>query len=216
MPFVTEEIYSSVSKWAYIKGNGPITSYMASVGQNESIMIDEWPMYSEQFDFPAHQQRISEVIDVIRAIRNMRSEKAVPPSRKINCFFVTSDRNISEALEEGRIYIERLAALNRFDVKDNKDGVSASDIAVIAGGVEAFFPSGDLIDYEGEKKRLEKELKNLDNEIERASKKLDNAGFIEKAPANVIEEEKKKLSAYKEARNKVEDNLKRLDSIFNQ
>ena len=80
----------------------------------------------------------------------------------------------------------------------------------MTGGIEAFFPLGELVDVESERKRLEKELENVTAEIERASRKLENPGFTDKAPPRIVAEERKKLEAYKETRDKVADNLMRL------
>ena len=211
MPFITEEIYLSLSRCPAISGKGVLTATMAAAGNKDSIMIDAWPEYDERLFNPGQSEKTVFVIDVIRAIRNMRSEMAVPPSRKVSCTFVTADKKQAGSLEEGRIYIERLASIRSFDIKSDKTGVSAGDAAIIAGGAEAFFPLGELVDIAAEKKRLEKELAVLDGEIERAKKKLNNPGFTDKAPPQIVAEEKRKLEKYGETRLKVIDNLKRLE-----
>ena len=222
MPFITEEIYAGLSRVRGIRGTDALTAMMAEAGKNARIMTDAWPRSDES---PARLcapggpdgalwsdslYNTSQIIEVIRAIRNMRAEKAVPPSRKIKCVFVTADQKTAAALEEGRIYIERLAALRPFIIADSKDGLSLSDVTLVAGGAEALFPLGDLVDAPAEIRRLEKELANLDGEIKRASAKLSNPGFTGKAPAGIIEDERRKLAAYEEARGKVTDNIIRL------
>ena len=216
MPHITEELYATLSGCAAICGRGDICGLMAEAGFRESVMIDEWPRYDMRFEARRDSEGTSFVIEVIRAIRNLRAEMAVPPARKISGIFVAPDQALAGFLEEGRAYIERLAGLRSFEIMKDKTAVSAAsagDAALVAGGIEAFFPLGELVDIPSEKQRLEKELARLSAEIDRAGKKLGNPGFVEKAPASIVEEEKKKLDAFKESFSKVSDNLKRFDSI---
>ncbi|MCL2059559.1 MAG: valine--tRNA ligase [Oscillospiraceae bacterium] len=210
MPFITEEAYSALARCEGIEGEGELASMMAAAGQKDSVMVDEWPKYDARFVAKEQSENTSFVIEVIHSIRNMRSEMAVPPSRKISGAFVTSNKALACSLEEGRAYIERLAGLRTFEIKGDRAGTSVTDVALVAGGIEAFFPLGELVDISAEKKRLEKELAQLTGEIGRASQKLANQGFVSKAPAAVVEEEKRKLKAYEDARDKVAENLARL------
>ena len=210
MPFITEEIYTSLRRCGNVAGEDGLCADMAAEGDKDSVMIDVWPLYDERLSAAAQSDRIELVIEVIRAIRNIRSEMSVPPSRKTGCVFVTADREQAQALEEGRAYIERLASLHTFVIKERISGASPTDVALVAGGMEAFIPLGDLVDIPAEKKRLEKELANLDAEIERAKKKLNNPGFTGKAPPEIVEDEKRKLIAYGDSRVKTAENLRRL------
>ena len=210
MPFITEEIYISLKQCPDIAGEGVLCETMAAPANKDSIMIDGWPVYDERLNAPSQADRTALVIDVIRAIRNIRSEMSVPPARKTGCIFITADPDHTLALEEGEAYINRLAALHSFKINERKEGVNATDVALVAGGVEAFIPLGDLIDIPTEKKRLEKELANLAGEIERASRKLNNPGFTGKAPPGIVEDERRKLAAYEDSLVKVADNLYRL------
>ena len=212
MPFITEELYSAFARAPKIAGSGGLPAFLAAEGGEGSIMIGKWPEYDALLEAPAESKKISFIIEIIRAVRNIRAEMGVPPSRKINCTFV-ADGERAEALEEGRAYVERLASLKAFEIKAERAGASASDVTIVAGGAEAFIPLGDLVDAESEIKRLEKEAAGLEGEIRRASGKLANPGFMKKAPPAVVEEEKAKLEAYAQNLEKVERNLRRLREL---
>ena len=215
MPFITEEIYSNILKCPDIEGNSGISAVIAAEAKTASgsIMIEEWPAYGEALSARAESKMMSHVIDVIRAIRNLRSEMNVPPSKKLSCVFVAGGAELADALAEGRAYIERLSGLRSFEIRKDKSGITAGDVTVVAGGVEAFIPLGELVDIAAERERLKKELDNLAAEIERAGSRLENPGFVGKAPQNIVEAEREKLKAYMETRCKVQNNLERLDRI---
>jgi valyl-tRNA synthetase len=214
MPFITEEIYASLARAsAGFDANGGIAAVMSAAGGKESIMTEDWPEYDAAFAAGAESDETSYVIEVIRSIRNVRSEMSVPPSRKAGCVFVPGDRESARALDENRAYIERLASIKSFEIKDGKEGISPSDVSAIAGGTEIFMPLGDLIDIAGERARLEKELSAISGEIERASGRLGNPGFTEKAPKRIVDEERVKLTALEGTRSIIIENIERLSNM---
>ncbi|NLP15389.1 MAG: valine--tRNA ligase [Clostridium sp.] len=194
MPFITEEIYRHL------------------VNEDESIMISQWPVHREDYNFPEEEKKMSLIMDAIKNIRNIRAEMNVPPSKKAKTIFVTPKSNDQKTLMEGKMFFERLASSSEVVVQSNKSGIPADTVASILAGVEIFIPLEELIDIEKEIERLNKELANLEKELDRVNKKLANQGFISKAPAKVIEEEKEKKAKYQEMYDKVAERLKGLQN----
>ena len=149
------------------------------------------------------------VIEAVRSIRNVRAEMNVPNSRKAKVMIVPSNDEAKKAFADGTVYFEKLASASEvcFPVATDipKDTVSM----VIKGG-EIYLPLEDLIDKEKELERLTKEKEKLEKEVERVNKKLGNAGFVAKAPENVIAEEREKQKNYQEMLDKV---LERIESM---
>jgi valyl-tRNA synthetase len=230
MPFITEEIYRAFGKPAASESvsaapaSAAVPSASAAAGAfgvggfdafggAESLMISEWPRSETRFEAESERRGIAFVIDVIRGVRNLRSEMDVPPKNKVSCVFVTREADKAGALIEGRAFIERLASIRAFTVQEDRTGVAPDAVTLVAGGVEAFIPLGELVDVQKEVARLEKELTSLAKEIERSAGRLANPGFTEKAPPKVVGEEREKLKQYQDAHEKVGANLKRLKGV---
>lgn len=189
MPFITEEIYR------HLVNSGP------------SIMISKWPEYRNDHSFPAEEKKMQMIMDAIRNIRNIRAEMNVPPSRRAKIIFVAAGDDERNTLSEGKSFFERLAGASETVVRADKQGIPSDAVATIIAGVEIFIPLEDLIDIEKEIERLEKEKANLEKELERVGSKLGNEGFVAKAPAKVIEEERAKKGRYQEMYDKVAERL---------
>ena len=212
MPFITEEIYGTLSRAAKAGGRSGLCAAMAAAGDEDGVIVSRWPSYGDAFAAEEDARQTAIAIEVIRAIRNLRAEMKVPPSRKAGCAFVASRAEQRRALEGGRGYIEKLAGLSSFAVRDDAGEVTAGDATLVAGGVAIYLPLGELVDIENEKQRLGKELSAVEAEIERAAGRLENPGFIRKAPEKVIGEEREKLSQHRETRAKIAENIKRLSN----
>ena len=189
MPFITEEIYTHL------------------INDDESIMISKWPEYKAEYNFAAEEEKMSLIMDAIKNIRNIRAEMNVPPSKKAKTIFVAPKSEEQEILKEGRVFFERLASSSEVMIQSDKTGIPSDAVASILPGVEIYIPLEDLIDLEKELERLEKEKNNLQKELDRVNAKLANQGFVAKAPANVIEEEKAKKVKYQEMYDKVIERL---------
>jgi len=181
MPFITEEI------WHYLPGD------------RISIMISPWPKAkAQERDYKAEED-MSLVTEVIRAIRNLRSEVRVTPGRKVRVILVSREEKIRKLLEESRIYFSALAQAEPVDILDldkvDKRGLKA--ISSVCGGVEVYLPLEGLVDFEREIARLEKELATTQKELERVQKKLANPDFLAKAPAEVVEKERNRAEELK-------------------
>ena len=192
MPFITEEIYRHLPS------------------EYESIVISRWPEYNGQAYQPEEERRMEKVMEAIRGIRNVRAEMNVVPSRKAKAIVVTADKDVKEAIEEGRLYFERLASASEVVIQDSKEGIPEGAVSVLINGAEIYLPLEDLIDFEKELERLNKEKDNLEKELQRVKGKLSNQGFIGKAPRSVIEEERTKEKKYQEMLNKIYERINSL------
>jgi len=195
MPFITEEIYSHL------------------ITDDESIMISSWPEYTEDILYPEEEKLMSFLMDSIRGVRNIRAEMNVPAGRKAKAYFVVKDQDIKELIDQEKSTFSRLAGLSDIIIKSDKSGIPQDAVAVVVEGAEIFMPLEELIDLKKEIERLEKEKANLEMELDRVNKKLSNQGFVEKAPAAVIDAEKEKLRKYSEMYEKI---LERLETLVNR
>ncbi len=192
MPFITEEI------WQHLPNN------------SKALIINDWPKYNSSLEYKESKAAIEYIKTAIKGIRNARAEMNVAPSRKANIIFVTKDNSIKEIIETGRRYFLNLASAEDIQVLDDKENIGEDNIGVVLDRCEVFLPLKDLIDYDKEIERLEKEKERLEGEIKRVVGKLSNEGFVKKAPAKVVEEEREKQKKYEDMLNKV---IERLDNI---
>ena len=180
MPFITEEIYSGLP------------------GEEGSIMIKDYPVYNETMSYPADEESMERVIAAIRAIRIRRAEMGVVPSRRAKLFIETK---YPEAFAGSSSFFEKLASASSVELVDSFDDDSA--VRVITDSATIHIPLGDLVDFEAERKRLADELAKTEAEITRAEGKLANRGFVDHAPAAVVDAERAKLEKYREKRESV-------------
>ena len=192
MPFITEEIYQSLPH------------------SDESIMISSYPSFDSSLIFDEDAEKMTRVITAIKAIRARRNEMNVPPSRKAKVYIATKYTDSFNA--DTAVFFQRLASASEVEISDSFEGVLSADDAVqiITDSATIFLPLSDIVDTEKEIARLETEKKKLIGEIERLDKKLSNEGFVAKAPAQVVEGEKQKLSKYRENLAGVEEALAKL------
>ena len=187
MPFITEEIWQSMPIVAD-KDNNP-----------ESIMISAWPVYDDKLHFAAEQTDFTKVVDAIRAIRVQRNELNVPPSKKVTMYIETAET----ALFEGaKAFFERLAGAGELTVSEKAE-TSDDMVTIVTANARVFMPMGELVDKEKELARLEKERKAAQKDIDFLSGKLSNQGFLSKAPAQQIENERVKLAKAQEKMEKI-------------
>ncbi|WP_286695808.1 valine--tRNA ligase [Spongiibacter sp. UBA1325] len=187
MPFITEEIWQRVA---------PIAGINAG---DSSIMLQPYPCSNDQ---GIDEQALSDaewLKAVITAIRNIRGEMNVPPSKALNVLLRNTSEEDSQRLEANRQFLLKLAKLD--DIRVLNDGEQAPMAATqLVGDMEVLVPMAGLIDKAAELARLDKEIAKLDKDIQRLSGKLGNPGFIDKAPAAVVEKEKEKLQGQQHAR----------------
>ncbi len=189
MPFITEEIY------------------MHLIHDDESIMISKWPEYKEIYSYRNQENEMYMIMSAIKSIRNIRAEMNVPNNRKVKVIILTKDDLVKKLLKDNEGVFRRLAGTGEVVVQEDKTGVSDDAVAAIVDGLEIYIPLEDLIDISKEIERLEKEKENLQFEIKRVDSKLNNQGFLAKAPASLVESEKEKKNKYEDMYKKVEERL---------
>ena len=177
MPFITEEIYQALPH------------------ADESIMVSEYPVYTDAMSYKAEEDDVDRIVTCITAIRARRAEMNVPPSKKAKLYVVTKYKDTFKETEK---ILEKLASASEVILTDKYESDDAVMIATDAGSL--YIPLSEVIDFEKERARLTAEMKKNDGEIERLEKKLSNEGFVAKAPAQVIEGERAKLKKYLETR----------------
>jgi len=152
------------------------------------------------------------LMSVIRSVRNIRAEVNVPMSKKVELIIKPADEETLEILKRNTMYIERFCGTSAFSMSLDAPRPEQAMTAVVSGA-ELFLPLAGLIDISQEIDRLTKELAVLNAEVERVEKKLSNEGFLQKAPAKVVEEEKAKMQDYKDKRDKVMARIKELEQM---
>jgi len=184
MPFITEEIWQALPHLG------------------DTIMTCQWPVYDEALNFSAQEEDFEKVMAVIKAIRNVRAEMNVPPSRKAKVYVETGYPQI---FLDSVSFLQKLAFASEVEVGEQFTIPSA--VQVITDAARVYIPMDELVDREKELARLNKELESCRKDIEFISKKLDNENFVAKAPAPVIEAERSKLQKAQEKLAKVEESI---------
>ena len=187
MPFITEEI------WQTLPHSG------------ETIMRAKWPEYSRKLSFEYEESSFEKLMTVIKAIRTRRSEMNVAPSKKAKVYLATAD---AEIFRNGVKYIEKLASASEVEIGSEFDIEGA--VTVVTDCAVASIPMNELVDFAAERARLQKELDTAMNDKEFFEKKLNNAGFVAKAPAAVVEQQREQLSKVLDKINMLNDSLKSL------
>ncbi|WP_028530589.1 valine--tRNA ligase [Paenibacillus sp. HW567] len=184
MPFITEEI------WQHLPHEG------------DTITLAEWPKYDSALENAGAVAEMNLLMDVIRAVRNIRAEVNVPMSKKVELIIKAADEETLGIISRNDNYIGRFCNTSSFESGLNPQTPDEVMSAVVTGA-ELLLPLAGLIDIGQEIIRLEKEVQTLNSEVERVEKKLGNQGFVAKAPAKVIEEERAKQADYSAKREKV-------------
>ncbi len=191
MPFVTEEIYCNLTG-------------------EESIMISDWPVYKEEFSFAAEEEQTEKIKEAVRAIRNIRSEMNVAPSKKASVFVVSAKDAVRDTFENSKSFFGALAHASGVTVQKDKAGIAEDAVSVLIHDAAIYMPFAELVDVEKERERLLKEQSRLEGEIKRASGMLQNERFLSKAPQQKVDEEKAKLTKYTETLEQVKERLAQL------
>lgn len=186
MPFITETIWQALPH------------------EGESIMISKWPEYQESLNFAVEAEQVETIMDTIRAIRARRAEMNVPLSKKAQVILFTENR---AAYEAGSTFFAKLAYASEIQFVDAAPSNVESMVSVVTKGAQVYMPMGELVDFEKEKARLEKEKAKVQKDIDFVMKKLNNEGFVAKAPAAVIAQEREKAAKYQELMDKLNASL---------
>ena len=194
MPFITEEIYKNLNE------------------NERSIMISEWPVYDEELNFSLEEKEVETVMEAIRAIRNLRTNMNVAPSRKASVHVVLNNKELKNSFDNCADFFKSLASASEVLIQNDKSGIADDAVSTVISGATIFIPLEDLVDFRKEIERLTKEEEKLQKEIERSHNMLGNEKFMSKAPEAKINEEKDKLAKYENMLKQVQDQLKVLRS----
>ena len=175
MPFITEELWQALPH------------------EGETIMLQKFPVYTEEHHFPEAARQMNMVMDAIKAIRNRRAEMNVPPSRKAKVYIAAKD---TATFENGSIFFSRLASASEISVADSF--VIEGAVTIVTADAKIYIPMDELVDKEAELKRLNKELETARKELSFNEKKLSNQGFVAKAPEKVVAEVRANAARYAE------------------
>ena len=195
MPFITEEIFTTIQS------------------REETIMLSAWPVYREDFAFPHEEKGISMVKEAVRAVRNIRAERNVAPSRKAKIYVVSDSDEVLDTFREDEVFFKTLAFASDLELQKDKAGVPDGSISAVLPAETLYIPLADLLDVQAEIARLQKEEKRLQGELKRSAGMLSNEKFLAKAPAAKIEAEKEKQKQYEVQMEGVRKELEQLRSM---
>ena len=216
MPFISEEIFCTLRDMA---GDSSL---------EESIVISRWPLYREDRSFPKEEKDIEIIKQAVRAVRNIRNDSNVPPSRKTSIYVVSDREDIIRTFTEGRLFFASLAYANEVrmvlkagedektftengqDVNAQMEGIVKDAVSVVIPGATLYIPFAELVDVAQEVERLNKEKKRLEGELARVNGMLSNERFLSKAPEDKVAAEREKLSKYTQMMEQVELRLSQL------
>nr|MBO4517996.1 valine--tRNA ligase [Clostridia bacterium] len=187
VPFITERIYKYIPN------------------AEGSIMVSDFPKYDTKQNYSVAVGEIEMVKEIIKTVRNVRSKTGAAPSKKITLYIATEK---VAAVKAGVSYIKKLAGISEVKFIKDKSELTEKIISQVIDKAELFIPLGELVDFDKERERIQKELENVENEIARASGKLANKGFLDKAPKALVEQERAKYDKFIDMRNKLNERLK--------
>ncbi|ADL34889.1 valyl-tRNA synthetase ValS [Butyrivibrio proteoclasticus B316] len=192
MPFITEEIFCTMQD------------------EEESIMISDWPVYKDEWNFAADEKSIETIKEAVRGIRNVRTQMNVAPSRKAKVFVVSDKDDVLDIFRTGKLFFESLAYASESVCQKDKEGIAEDAVSVVLADATVYIPFSDLVDLSAEIERLTKEQKRLEGELKRSQNMLSNEKFLSKAPAEKIAEEKEKQQKYQQTYDQVTERLVQL------
>lgn len=193
MPYITEEIWQALPN------------------REDALIVSKWPEYKEELVFEKEERATEYIENAIREIRNARSEMNIENSKKSNTLVYTKDAEVKEIFQEMKGLLLSLGYSNSVEITDDEGRKNSENIAIVLDKAEIQLPLKELVDFEKELKRLQKDKKDAEAELKRAKGKLSNQGFVAKAPEKLIEEEKEKVTKYEEILKTVEAQIAKVE-----
>ena len=194
MPFITDAVYR------YIPGT------------EGTIMLSSWPQENAAYDFDEAAREMEGIMDVIRAVRNLRAEMNVAVGKRAH-LIVRPKAGWEAAMSGADEYLKRLAWVSEMQLLAQDGAAPGKTVSAVSEAAELFIPLGDLVDIDKEIARLGKELESAQRDIARAEGKLSNPGFLAKAPAQLVEQEKAKLEITRDKVAKLEARIADLKAM---
>ncbi len=180
MPFLTEEIFCTLHP------------------EEATIMLADWPVYQKERSFAGEEAVVERCKELVRSVRNRRSEMDVPPSRKASVFLVSDKEEVRNVFASQKDMYAGLMGAGEITVQADKSGIAEDAVSIVIPDAVAYIPLSDLVDLEKEKERLQKEKERLNKELARSKGMLGNERFLSKAPEAKVQEEKEKLAKYEQ------------------
>ena len=180
MPFITEEIFCTLHP------------------EEETIMLSDWPVYTDQWNFPEDEAMVERVKDLVKGVRNLRKDMDVPNSRKAKLLIVSDSEEVRKTFETMKDAYQALAYASEISVLADASTIPADAVSVVIPDAVVYLPLEDLVDMEKEKERLTKEKERLTKELARSRGMLSNEKFLSRAPEAKVAEEKAKLEKYQQ------------------
>jgi len=190
MPFITEEI------WQALPHDG------------ETIMLSPWAKYDEKLNFADEEAQMERIMTAIKAVRNRRAEMNVAPSKKAKVFIETS---FKDTFESGAVFFNRLAFASEVEVGDKFEDMDGA-VSIITDSARIYIPLDELVDFKAELERLNKEKAAVLKDLDFVNNKLNNKNFVEKAPAQVVEGQRKAQAAYMEKIKMLEESISKIEN----
>ena len=192
MPFITEELFTNLQS------------------KEETIMLSKWPEYREEWNFKDEEKEIDAIKEAVRAIRNVRAEMNVVPSKKTKVYVVSDDEYVRMVFKRSEVFFKTLAYASEVYVQEDKNGIGDDAVSCVIHNATIYMPFAELVDVAKELERLNGEKAKMLKEIERVEKKLSNESFVAKAPQKVVDEEKAKGEKYKDMLKQIEERISQM------
>ncbi len=192
LPFVTEEIFCNLQE------------------EEESIMVSEWPLWKEEWNFAKQEKEVELIKEAVRGIRTVRTSMNVAPSKKATVYVVTEEEEVRKIFENSKVFFAMLAFASEVFIQSDKTNIAEDAVSAVIHRAVIYMPFAELVDIEKEIARLEKEQERLKKELARVNGMLGNERFVSKAPEEKIAEEREKLVKYTEMMEQVEKRLEQL------
>ena len=190
IPFVTDEIYRNIP------------------GMSGTIMTAEFPRYNSKLAYKKDALAFSGIMDIIKEVRAVKAEMNCPPSKKVHLYITTESKRLISANEDS---ILKLAGAKEIKFVHSASEAGENAVTIVLAIGTLYIPMGELVDIEKEKERLSGELERVTAEIARADSKLNNMGFVSKAPKKLVDDERAKLDKFIEMREKILKQLRALN-----
>ena len=192
MPFISEEIFCNLQE------------------EEETIMISQWPVYRDDWNFAKEEQSTETIKEAVRAIRCLRSSMNLPPSKKATVYVVSEDAGLLQIFEHSKSFFAALGYAGEVILQENKEGIADDAVSAVIHKAVIYMPFADLVDIEKEIERLRGEEKRLAGELARSRGMLGNEKFVNRAPEAKIAEERAKLEKYEQMMEQVKIRLAQL------
>lgn len=193
MPFVTENLWLS----------------MPHVG--ESLVNAPYPEVNAKFENTQASEQMNHLIDLIKAVRNIRNEAGAPMSSPVDLLIKVDSKDLGTVFENNKEYIERFCHPSALEIGTDIEAPKLALSAIITGA-EVYIPMAELVDLDEEKAKLAKEIDSLAKEVQRSEKKLGNERFVANAPEAVVAEERAKQTEWEQKLQAAKDRLLSLEN----